>query len=84
MLEQNVLLMPYEIILWFPLHFRLTHIHSVSHIQILIKLNLSWNEIGNVGAQHLGDAIRNDMVIILVVLFISYLFIFQQVDNYYI
>jgi Ran GTPase-activating protein (RanGAP) involved in mRNA processing and transport len=48
----------------------LTHLHFF--IQTLTKLHLSNNQIGDAGAQHLADALRNNTVILILSSSISY------------
>ncbi len=45
---------------------------SQTFIQTLTTLHLGWNKIGDKGAQHLGDALKNNTVILILLSFISY------------
>jgi hypothetical protein len=73
MLEHNISLMRYEITrcLSFPLD--LSHTHLFLYLQTLTTLELRYSVIGDEGAQHLADALRNNTVTLILSSYLSYL-----------
>ena len=80
---QNISLMHYEITRWFSFYFPIFQIHVVLYIQTLTKLNIGENRIGDVGAKHLANALRDNKVILILFSSLSYSCCSLHIDTHH-
>jgi hypothetical protein len=81
-LEYNISLMPYEITRWFSFYCHPFHIHFIFYTQTLTTLQLDNNGIREAGSQYLADALRNNMVILILFSSLSYSSSFLHLDTH--
>jgi hypothetical protein len=64
--EHNISVMPWDTIRWLWFYFHQSCIRLFPFLQKLTTLYLDRNKVGDSGAQHLADGLRNNMVIMIV------------------
>jgi hypothetical protein len=83
-MEQNILRMPYELTRWILFSVDFSDIYLILLTQILTKLIIRYNKIGDIGTQHLADVLRDNTVIILFSWTLSCLSSSIHIDTHYI